>query len=119
MPIDLRMSANLIGEGSGRPAVKATRMTRRGPRSELEVGLVRASLLAHGSRRGLETTRQAVEVPGAPRGLEIILAPGIDAPSQGRHYRAGVSYARLRFCARGLPGDRARIPRGRDGSRSG
>src|SRR5258707_9068532 len=58
-------------------------MTRRGPRSELEVGLVRASLLASGSGRGLEKTRQAVEVPGAPRGLEIILAPGIDAPSQG------------------------------------
>src|SRR5258705_2035824 len=103
MPIDLRMSANLIGEGSGRPAVKATRMTRRGPRSELEVGLVRASLLAHGGRRGLETTRQAVEGPGAPRGLEIILAPGIDAPSPGRHYRPRDPYAPLRIFGRGLP----------------
>ena len=51
-----------------RRAVKVTRLTRSGPRSELEVGLVRASLLAHGSRRGLETTRQAVDVPGAPTG---------------------------------------------------
>ena len=43
-------------------------VTRSGPRSELEVGLVRASLLVHGSRRGLETTQQAVDVPGTPTG---------------------------------------------------
>jgi hypothetical protein len=46
------------------------------------------------------------------------LAPGIDAPSQGRHYRGGASYARLRSVVRGPPGDRARIPLGPDGSRS-
>jgi hypothetical protein len=40
------------------------------------------------------------------------------APSQGRRYRGGASYARLRSVARGPPGDRARIPRGCDGNRS-
>jgi hypothetical protein len=35
-----------------------------------------------------------------------------------RYHRGGASYARLRSVARGRPGDRARIPRGWDGSRS-
>src|SRR6266403_5319293 len=95
-------------------------LTRSGPRSEIEVGLVRASLLAHGNRRGLETTRDR---PLMSRGRQQVpardhLAPGIDALSQGRHYRGGASYARLRSVARGPPGDRARIPLGSDGSRA-
>ena len=50
-----------------RERVDLTLLTRSGPRSELKVGLVRASLLAQGSRGELETTRQA-DVPGAPTG---------------------------------------------------
>jgi len=68
MPTDTADVCSQGKTGSDRRAVKVTRLTRSGPRSELEVGLVRASLLAHGSRRGLETTRQAVDVPGAPTG---------------------------------------------------
>src|ERR1700720_711756 len=67
-------------------------MTQSGPRSELEVGLVRASLLAHGSRRGLETTRQAVDVPGAPTG------PGSRSPrsrDRGTEPRTALPWRRV------------------------
>src|ERR1700722_7784873 len=83
MPTDTADVCSQGKTGSDRRAVKVTRLTRSGPRSELEVGLVRASLLAHGSRRGLETTRQAVDVPGAPTG------PGSRSPrSRDRTHRA-------------------------------
>ena len=123
IPAVRRQSGNLSGsEPQSCRSSSASRwliVTRSGPRSELEVALVRASLLAHGSRGD---SRQP-DRPLMSRGRQQVpardhLAPGIDAPSQGRHYRGGASYARLRSVARGPPGDRARIPLGSDGSRS-
>ena len=123
IPAVRRQSGNLSGsEPQSCRSSSASRwliVTRSGPRSELEVALVRASLLAHGSRGDSRQpdrplmSRERQQVPARDH-----LAPGIDAPSQGRHYRGGASYARLRSVARGPPGDRARIPLGSDGSRS-
>src|SRR2546429_10012366 len=89
-------------------------LTRSGPRSEIEVGLVRASLLAHGNRRGLERTRdRPVVVPGRQQGpAPDYLAPRVERPSQGRHHPWGGAYAPLPSVAAGPAGGRDRVPPG-------
>jgi hypothetical protein len=50
VPIALAHVCFVSKSGSGADLLPCRSVTRSGPRSELEIGLVRASLLAHGSR---------------------------------------------------------------------